>query len=523
MKNITLIRFIQKTSLSCFLIALTISFGYGQVKQVLYYNQHDVTIGSGTILNTHEKNLDGGQLQLCNYDNHEASESYFESWIKFDFTTLEDSIPDGHQILYAELKFRVSANAGPQGARFFHLYDIDDWLQEELTWDNAQELNYEEEGSYDQFDEILPEDAGGTSARPTVNVTDQVLFEMGDEGNKLLTIRCEPYVKEYTEGDPVYGKRWLGFYSREVTWDLPPDAEFNPYCPQITLWIGPEEPKVFSDIVSYGDISNYTTVPSGYGYWLVRDDEGDARLRLAERPAPIEGTLGGFAIYEDSTYTDFDITLNARLDKEKSGGLDPKADFAVVFGHVNNKDYRYMLFTGEDINGFYVVDTTGGLDKAEVGELNTTPAVADMNYHEYRLVRNGTTVTAYIDGEEYMSVTDDALGVEGKIGMGSYNDVAWFDDFVNGEPVSGPQAVYDQHQARFTIYPNPAAGQIHISAGDKIESIAISSILGQEILTIDNIRSRSLEIDISDYEAGIYFIIVKGENNIRATGKFIKE
>jgi len=506
-----------KLILTSILTVLMLTAVQSQVKQILYIAAHDVTIGSGTILNTHETCLDGGQLQMCNYDDNPACESYYESWIKFDFTTLEDSIPDGHQVLYAELKFRVSNNAGPQGAKFYHLYAIDDWLQEELTWDNAQDLNYETEGNFDQFAVLLPEDAGGTSARPAINVTEQVLYEMGDQGNKLLSIRCEPYVKDYIKDDPVLGKKWLGFYSREVTWDDPDPP--NQYCPQITLWIGPEETKVFSDIENFGDIGNYTTTPSSYGYWLVRENEGDARLKICQRPAPINSTPGGVAVYNVQTYGDFDISLKAKLNKIKSGALDPAADFIIVFGYEHAMKYSYIRLTGEDINGFYHVDTTGGGNVVEVGTLNTSPAVGDTMFHNYRLVRSGNTVTASIDDAEYMSVTDAVLGAEGMIGVGSYNDIALFDDFQEG--AGGPGAVNDLYQERFTVYPNPAQDYIYVNTDQSIRKLVITNIIGQEIMKLSTLNSGVTEINTSHMEPGVYFMRFYGSNDNPVTKKFI--
>ena len=513
MKNSTLIKFF--TAVLTFILVLTIA-GYGQVVEDTIFAEHDITLGSG---DNFKAVAMGGQLQMCNFDDNETLMSYFEAWMKFNFTDLV--IPDGNNVLYASCVFRVSANAGPQGARFYHLFNIDDWDQTTLTWDDAQAYDYENEANYDQFGEILPEDAGGTSARPEIVVTDQVLYELGENGNKLLTLRAEPYVKDYVDNDPELDKRWLGFYSREVTWDDDGDPEtMNVYCPQIILFIGPEEPKVFSDDADFGTLENYTWAPVKYGYWLVREDEGDTRLIIAQRPAPVEGTLGAIAVYDQADYTDFDITVKAKLNKVKSGALDPKADFAIVFGHKSMTEYSYMLFTGEDINGLYTVDTVGGLDKTEVGTLNETPAVADTNWHDYRLVRAGTTVTAYIDGTEYMSVTDDALGAEGMIGMGGYNDIAYFDDFTEGEG-GGPGAINDLRQTKFSFYPNPAGDHIFIEANENIHRIMISNILGQEVFTMDNIQSTTLNLDISDFETGIYFISVEGLNRKASTGKLL--
>ena len=519
MKNFTPLRkFFETTFPLCILMGLSVYAGYGQVVVDTVFAEHDVTLGSGE--NFKATSMDGGQLQMCNFDDAETLMSYFESWMKFNFTELAANIPEGQDVLYASCVFRVSANAGPQGARFFHLYNIDDWDQATLSWDEAQTLDYENEANYDQFTELLPEDAGGTSARPEINVTEQVLYELGESGNLLFTLRAEPYVKEYIDNDPYYDKKWLGFYSREVTWDDDGDpATMNVYCPQIILYIGPPEPKVFSDDADFGTIENYDLTPDKYGYWLVRDDEGDARLKIDQRPAPINGTPGGVAVYNMETYGDFDIKLKAKLNKLSGGALDPKADFIVVFGYEGPMDYSYMRFTGEDINGFYLVDTTGGNTVTEIGDLNTTPALTDTMYHDYRLVREGTTVTAYIDDVEYMSVTDDALGTEGMIGMGSYNDIALFDDFMEGEA----SLVKDLLPLEMTIYPNPAGDKLHIDAANGMEKLVISNIVGQEIQTIDDINSASVEINVSSFETGIYFITVHGMNNGVATRKFIKK
>ncbi|MBN3035148.1 MAG: T9SS type A sorting domain-containing protein, partial [Bacteroidales bacterium] len=220
------------------------------------------------------------------------------------------------------------------------------------------------------------------------------------------------------------------------------------------------------------------------------------------------------AVYDLATYGDFDISLKAKVNKIKSGALDPLADFIIAFGYEDGSNYSYMRFTGEDINGFYGVDTSGAV---EVGELNTTPAISDTMYHDYRLVRSGTTVTAYVDGVEYMSVTDDALGTEGKIGVGSYNDIAIFDDFVEGEPSS----VAEMQSVGFTLYPNPATDKVFIKAEDQIQRLTIRNIIGQEITSLSKLKSGLIEVNTSHLEAGIYFITVQALNGGFCTQKFI--
>jgi len=496
------------------------------------YVIEDLTLASGTGQEGGDWKFanfgDAGNSAICNFDDAETQMTPYESWLKFDITPIEESIPEGEKLLYAEIKLSVSNNTG-QGFYAYHLRDIDDWKEgdgygndnpdesgEGLTWDAAQAYNYENEANYT----LVHTDANLTSTDIIFDITSAVEYELGEEGNKFLTLRLSPTITDYLFGDPDIGKRWLGFYTRESPWGLPVGAEFHPAAPHIIFYIGPEQPTVFSDVENFGDIGNYNITPTGFQRWIVGDDEGDTRLIINERPAPISGSPGGIAVYNKESYTDFDISVKAKLNKIKSDALDPKADFVLVFGYKDKMDYSYIRFTGEDINGFYTVDTTDRGTVTEVGDLNTTPAVSDTNYHDYRLVRSGNTVTAYKDGTEYMSVTDDALGAEGMIGMGSYNDIALFDNFEEG---GEPGAVNDMYGAKFTIYPNPAGDNLKINAENDIHKLVITNIIGQDILTIRDIRSQSLEINVSNLNGGVYFITVYGNNGRPVTGKFIKK
>lgn len=497
-----------------------------QITQATFYSVADLSLGSGTggdIGDAKTRNFGGGgSIMVTNYDDYPGYMSPFEGWVKFDLTTLPDSIPDGDAILYAEIIMKVSNNSG-NGYYCYHLKDIDDWKEgngssggldetgEGLTWVDAQAYDYENEANYTLIH--TNPDVGGVSWIETFNVKKEVDYELGAEGNKLLTLRFYP-----TLDDPEADKKWLGYYAREAPWGVVMENGINEAAPHIVFYIGPPQPTMFSDIENYGDIGNYDPTPTGFQKWAVADDEGDARLKIMERPAPINGTPGGLAMFNMETYGDFDITLKAKLNKIKSGALDPKADFVIPFGYVDGKNYAYMRFTGEDINGYYLVDTSGAV---EVGQLNTTPALSDTAYHNYRLVRSGTTVTAYIDDIEYMSVTDDALGTAGMIGMGSYNDIALFDDFVEG--AGGTGMVNDLDQTRFAVYPNPAEDKLYITAENNIQKLAISNIVGKEIQTFNVVSSGSTEIDISQLERGIYFITVHGMNGRPATAKFIKK
>lgn len=516
-----------KCILTSISILLIFTSAQSQITQATFYSAADVSLGSGTgatLGDAKTMNFGGGaSIMLTNFDSFEGYNSPFEGWVKFDLTTLPDSIPEGQAILYAEIILKVSNNTG-NGLICYHLRDIDDWKEgngthskldetgEGLTWTMAQAYDYENEANYTHI--YTNPDVGGVSWVETFNVKKAVDYELGAEGNQLLTLRFYP-----TVSDPEADKKWLGLYAREAPWgSIHPELGIAMDAPHIVFYIGAPQPTVFSDIVNYGDLGNYDLTPGGFQKWAVVEDEGDARLKIMERPAPINGTPGGLAMFNMETYGDFDITLKAKLNKIKSGALDPLADFIIAFGYEDGKNYSYMRFTGEDINGFYLVDTSGAV---EVGELNTTPAVGDTLYHDYRLVRTGTTVTASIDGVEYMSVTDDALGTEGMIGMGSYNDIALFDDFAEG--AGGTGMINELYQTRLHVYPNPAGDMLYVDAENAIREMVISNIVGQEIQSFHDLGSGTRALDISGYETGIYFITVRGKDSRPATVKFIKK
>lgn len=73
----------------------------------------------------------------------------------------------------------------------------------------------------------------------------------------------------------------------------------------------------------------------------------------------------------------------------------------------------------------------------------------------------------------------------------------------------------------FTFYPNPTKNNLSIVNQSIIDSVEISSVLGQTVF-LKNINSLSSEIDLSFLSKGIYFVKVKSNNQLK-TVKVIKE
>ena len=70
------------------------------------------------------------------------------------------------------------------------------------------------------------------------------------------------------------------------------------------------------------------------------------------------------------------------------------------------------------------------------------------------------------------------------------------------------------------VYPNPASAELNVELnGEKMESVKIISLNGQVALQASSLLNK---INISELNAGIYFVEVKTNNNIYRT-KFVKE
>ena len=69
------------------------------------------------------------------------------------------------------------------------------------------------------------------------------------------------------------------------------------------------------------------------------------------------------------------------------------------------------------------------------------------------------------------------------------------------------------------LYPNPTTGIIYMKGEDKIRSVEITDLSGRTVKSQNDAK----KIDISDVEAGVYFITIKTETSKIITKKIIKK
>ncbi|MEN8227687.1 MAG: T9SS type A sorting domain-containing protein [Bacteroidota bacterium] len=508
---------------------------HAQVKEVLLRCEADVTllkdfpdINAGYDLNN----------QLCNFDSVGplgGTNSPEEAWVRWDLGAIESEIGEGEEILYVEAVFRVSWNSDvPEIAQGFHALHLDDsfdfWNEgngvsgdggavdnlDGLTWNKAKGINdFEDAVFHDtlyskQQAKILPN-------KEYIPVLDAVQKELSGEGNKLFTLRMVPYHNSIEDR-----KRWLGFISLQspaANWALEVDDEGYPlHAPQLKFYIGKHQEK-FSDHGRMGVISNYSVKPDDFGYWMVADDEGDAKMQLMKKTTVDQETWNpaALAVFNDAEFQDFEISVKAKLtDTTQTGVLIPFNDFIMAFGYVDPDNFSYYAFYGNDESGtFQVVD---GIRK-RVGDAKPMPALSDALYHSYKMTRTGSTVTVFIDDVEYQSINNDSLNVAGKVGFGSHNDAVFFDDFFEKDYGVG---VADLTSAALSIYPNPVSSELVIESTRGIDAYRLMDITGKLILSGHNRSSGQTVLDISEVPDGLYILFTDIAGN-HSSHKIIKQ
>ncbi len=72
------------------------------------------------------------------------------------------------------------------------------------------------------------------------------------------------------------------------------------------------------------------------------------------------------------------------------------------------------------------------------------------------------------------------------------------------------------------ISPNPATNEIMLTSNQKLKTIHIYNVLGEEVLKLERIANKEKAIDISTWNAGVYFVEVETEKGI-VRKKLVKE
>ncbi len=167
--------------------------------------------------------------------------------------------------------------------------------------------------------------------------------------------------------------------------------------------------------------------------WEVTTDEGDMAyyLNTTNFGSPGGGRLGEYSLLS-AEYDDFTFTLEAKLGDDVVNNA--AADYAVVFGFQDANNYYYMLFNN-DQNLTQLFKVING-SRTLLETANSGDWLNDNAYHSIEVKRTGSAISVRFDGNVILNANDSSLGA-GKVGVGSYNDSAYFDDVNVTSAVSG--------------------------------------------------------------------------------------
>lgn len=164
--------------------------------------------------------------------------------------------------------------------------------------------------------------------------------------------------------------------------------------------------------------------------WRVEMDAGGKALFLAKPGAepPIRSPFS-YALIKGKPVRDFVLTFRARcLTSPDVGGRDVLA----VFGYRDEAHYYYVHFakTPDPIhNAILIVNGKPREALPLIGD--SIGKLVDTEYHLFKVERNATTgdIRAYVDdmGTPILQARDTTFA-RGLVGIGSFDDTAYFDD-----------------------------------------------------------------------------------------------
>jgi len=269
--------------------------------------------------------------------------------------------------------------------------------------------------------------------------------------------------------------------------------------------------------------------------WSVVMDEGDYAYFLnTTEYSNLDGDrLGEYSLLPEN-YGDFTMTLQVRLGDAVGGNA--QADFAMVFGYQDAKNYFYMMFNNDASYTALFKVVKGARQQIAIAGQDW---MTDNFYHAVEISRNGGEINVLFDGATVLTATDAAFP-SGRVGVGSFNDSAYFDDIsVRENSSSVPQApgiisqpvpvtVREGESATFSVVANgsaplsyqwrkdgvviPAATNLSYSTGptrladnDAVYDCVVTGTVGEPVISegaVLTVQANAVDDDTGDASDG---------------------
>ena len=231
---------------------------------------------------------------------------------------------------------------------------------------------------------------------------------------------------------------------------------------------------------------------------------------------PVNGTEangnGNVAVHNTVIPGNFKLTAQGSA-TASDGSFD---DFSVLFNYQDNNNYYYASFN-ESNDG-----ATNGIFKKAAGVVTQLADFTALSTagttHAVTIEKTGSTLRVS-QGTSVLATATDATFAGGKVGFGSRNNGATFDDLVVGPGTGGvatlrkeapPQAPSHLPREATNPYPNPTSGRITLDLDAEWlgADLTVISASGKPILT-RKYAGKEAALDLSGQPGGTYVVTAR--------------
>mgnify|MGYP005837526881 CR=1 FL=1 len=250
------------------------------------------------------------------------------------------------------------------------------------------------------------------------------------------------------------------------------------------------------------------------------DGEAELVLENFEGAIPVHTMANGHLDVSEA----FEVVTNPLKDEVNGSDLvmkftrafdgDPWAGFWCILPQpidMTVNKYMHVKVLKPRISPLHFKVEGGSTPNIEIQSMNPqtmTDAWEDIVFYFENATGTYPTIVFMPDFEDPVTLTEDIT--------------IYFDDLELKE--EGPVGVKNvSTSSGMVIYPNPVKTNLMLDNLQNVERIVISNLIGQQIITKNNIGESRITMDVSSLPRGIYLISVYGKDGRTETGKFMRE
>ena len=186
---------------------------------------------------------------------------------------------------------------------------------------------------------------------------------------------------------------------------------------------------------------------------------------------------------------------------------------AIPFSVSNRKVYVNVWSPDAGIPVRLKVEVAGTPTQSCETQINTTVVGWQVMEFDFNSQASGTAVFNQSFNFNMMSIFFN-FGTDGA----TAGEKTYYFDNVS---YAAPLTTMSFEASRIAMFPNPATTSLSITAEDKIYSILVYNLIGQEVMNL-KVDSTNTVINVSNLNEGIYLVKVISDNKV-STSKFIKK